>query len=137
MAQKAKKGRGSLGSPHPFGYRIVHGQYVQKPTEADAVRRIFAQYLAGESLERIARALDRDGVPTKRGGKWRKQTVAAILANPLYCGHIEWDGNAAPGHHDPLVSAEVFEEAREEGRKRRTLRAAHGSQEPISVSAPA
>jgi len=119
MAQKAKRGGGSLGSPHPYGYRIVDGRYVVDRPEADAVRSIFRRYLEGESLEAIARGLDQDGVPTKRGGPWRKQTVAAILANPLYCGKIEWDGQSVPGSHEPIVSADDFERAGLEAERRR------------------
>ena len=119
MAQKAKKGKGSLGSPHPYGYRIVEGRYVVDHREVETVRSIFRRYLAGESLEKIARSLDEAGIPTKRGGSWRKQTIAAILANPLYAGHLEWDGQAAKGEHEALVDEETFSGAAAETRRRR------------------
>ncbi|MGQ0797374.1 MAG: recombinase family protein [Methanobacteriota archaeon] len=118
MAQKAKKGRGSLGSPHPYGYRIVEGCYVVEPREAETVRTIFRRRIEGDSLERIARALDDAGVPTKRGGPWRKQTVAGILANPLYAGRLEWDGQAAKGDHEAVIDDETFARASPEARNR-------------------
>ncbi len=117
MSQKAKTGRGSLGSPNPYGYRIVHGRHVVDPKEAECVREIFRRYLEGETLSGIARSLDRRGFPTKRGGPWRKQTIAAILSNPLYSGRILWDGLLAEGPHEPLVSSETF--ARAEAARRR------------------
>ena len=120
MEQKAKKGRGSLGSPHPYGYRIVDGRYLVEPSGADAVRTIFRRYLAGEPLERIARSLDDAGVPTKRGGPWRKQTVAAILVNPLYAGDLEWDGNLVKGDHESIVDPDTFRATQDEALRRRS-----------------
>jgi DNA invertase Pin-like site-specific DNA recombinase len=119
MAQKAKAGRGSLGSPHPYGYRIVGGLYVVEPSEAQAVRTIFQGYIEGRSLEAIARSLDDAGVRTKRGGPWRKQTVAAILGNPLYAGRLEWDGTVVEGDHEPLIGEGLFARVRAEATRRR------------------
>src|SRR3990172_11837060 len=86
MSQKAKGGHGALGSPSPYGYSIVDGQYVIEPREAGMVREIFRRRVAGESLNEIAKGLEARRIPTKHGRPWRKQTIAAILANPLYRG---------------------------------------------------
>ena len=122
MSQKAKRGRGTLGHPDPYGYRSVDGRYVVDTKEAEIVRTVFAEFLGGRSFQEVAEELQRRRVPTKKGGPWRKQTVAAILANPLYSGRIEWDGRIAEGDHEAIVSEDVFRNAQiEKGR-----RAAHG-----------
>ncbi len=39
---------------------------------------------AGASINEIARRLNRDGIPTKKGGKWYASTVSNILRNSLH-----------------------------------------------------
>ncbi|NBB88027.1 MAG: recombinase family protein [Bacteroidetes bacterium] len=49
-------------------------------------RRIFQMREAGETLRAIASRLNREGVPTKRGGDWHASTVSYVLKNPKYRG---------------------------------------------------
>ena len=46
----------------PFGYMIEGGVTQPHPREADAVRYIFGQYLAGASLLAIAEDMTRQGI---------------------------------------------------------------------------
>jgi len=131
MAQKAREGAGSLGHPEAYGYRIVDGQYVVDPAEVKVVQKIFDSYVSGMSLGQIARALDTERVPTKRGGVWRKQTVAAILANPLYCGRIEWSGQVVDGRHAAIVRVDLFEDAQRERQERKRGGALQPGQNPL------
>ena len=67
-------------------------------------RRIFTEFTRPYShagLTEIARALNVDGIPTQRGGKWHASTVRYILANAGYvCG-------AQPA----IISQEVYDQA--------------------------
>jgi hypothetical protein len=47
---------------------------------AELARRIVAMAEAGTSENAIAGTLNREGVPTARGGTWRHNTVARVLA---------------------------------------------------------
>lgn len=47
--------------------------------EAETVRRIAELHASGLSLRAICAALDAEGRPTKRGGKWAPKTVRAVL----------------------------------------------------------
>lgn len=38
----------------PFGYCMVNGKYALNAPEAEAVRKIFADYIGGKSLKTIA-----------------------------------------------------------------------------------
>jgi DNA invertase Pin-like site-specific DNA recombinase len=59
----------------------AEGKTISRPTiPADVVKRIKRAHRRGSSLATIARTLNRDGIPTARGGKeWRRSTVRAVL----------------------------------------------------------
>lgn len=83
--QKARQGGYAVGEP-PLGYRAKEGHLEVDPTQAQIVAKIFAMREAGATLEGIAAELNKEGVPTKRGGKWYAATVRYILQNPKYRG---------------------------------------------------
>lgn len=108
MRQKAKDGKGMLGSPPPYGYEYKDGKLVEVKDEIVVVKKIYEMYLDGKSLEDITRWLENQGIKTKRGGKWDKKTVSRILSNPIYCGLIEWEDIIASGDHSSIISIEEF-----------------------------
>jgi site-specific DNA recombinase len=110
MSEKARKGSGHLGSGHPYGYTYRNGEMVTVPEEANIVGEMFQMYLRGSSLREIAETLNDRGIPSKTGKSWSKQSISKMLKNPLYCGHIRWDGIVRMGEHEPLVSEEIFKE---------------------------
>lgn len=85
----------------PYGYRVgaKAGERVVDPQQADVVRRIYADFLAGGTARSIAAALNREGVPTARaGGSWAASAIhgdrkrgIGILANPIYVGRQVWN----------------------------------------------
>ena len=110
MRQKAKEGKGALGSPSPYGYEYKDGVLVEKEGELNVVKKIYEFYLSGKTLAEIVKWLEKEGIETKKGKKWDKKTVSRILSNPVYCGLIEWDGIIAPGSHKKIVNIEEFNE---------------------------
>lgn len=71
----------------PFGYLIQDGLIQPHPQEADAVRYIFGQYLAGASLLAIAEGMVRQGIRYHRHTpEWNKNMVKRILENTKYTG---------------------------------------------------
>jgi site-specific DNA recombinase len=84
-----------------YGYEPVPGkpgelQIVEH--EAEVVRRIFADYVAGASPRRIAAALNAKRVKPPRGSAWNTSTIngnmqrgGGILLNDLYVGRIVWN----------------------------------------------
>lgn len=71
----------------PFGYMIRGGAVQPHPQEADAVRYIFGQYLAGASLLAIAEDMTRQGVRYhQHTPEWNKNMVKRILENEKYIG---------------------------------------------------
>lgn len=63
------------------------GHLIIEPTEAEAVKRIYREYLEGSSLLQIGRGLEADGILTAAGkAKWRPETLRKILQNEKYIG---------------------------------------------------
>lgn len=74
----------------PFGYRMEFGQVVEHPQEAEKVRYIFDQYLAGAALKTLADELSQQAIPYSEGKPWNKNMVARILADYRYAGTKEY-----------------------------------------------
>lgn len=110
MRQKAKQGAGLLGSPAPFGYEYNNGKLIGVDEELRIVKKIFRDYVEGKGMKEIAEFLNKEGIKTKRGGKWDRKTISRILSNPVYCGIIEWEEILFEGEHEKVVSIEEFNE---------------------------
>jgi hypothetical protein len=66
--------------------------------EAAIIRRVFTDYAGGLSPRAIAKALNREGVPGPRGGKWTASLILGnavreigLLRNRLYAGERVWN----------------------------------------------
>ena len=109
---KRRAERGEFTGRRPYGYNQVDGALVKAKTEAQIVRRIFAEFVAGRSMVAIARGLHGDGVPTaEEGATWRQPTVSGILKNPLYTGKLRYGGELLDGQHDAILDDETRERA--------------------------
>jgi len=89
---------GAVTGGRVFGYRNVRSGtgYVRRvidATEAAIVRRIFALYVEGDGIGRIAKRLNADGVPAPRigTGSWAPSAVREILRRDLYRGRLVWN----------------------------------------------
>ena len=109
--RRGLKGRveaGKSAGGRSYGYEVVQqrdarGEPIRgdrriDPTEAAVVRRIMSDYAAGISPQKIAQALNREGIPAPRGGGWSSSTINGnkqrgngILNNRLYIGELVWN----------------------------------------------
>lgn len=71
-----------------LGYtKDEEGHLIIEPKEADVVKRIYREYLEGESLLQIGRGLETDGILTAaKMPRWRPETIKKILQNEKYIG---------------------------------------------------
>jgi DNA invertase Pin-like site-specific DNA recombinase len=76
--RKQERG-GFLGGTPRYGYQAADKELVPDPAEQTAIRRIRRMDRAGLSLRAIAAALEAEGIPAKRGGRWHPTTVARVL----------------------------------------------------------
>ena len=70
----------------PFGYKMVMGEIVIHPQEAQAVQGIYARYLTGASFNDITDHLKEKGPPYNADKPWNKNMVARILEDNRYAG---------------------------------------------------
>ena len=70
----------------PFGYKMELGEIVPQPQEAETVRSIYLQYLAGASFKQLAEQLQTEDVPYDVDKPWNKNMVARILEDDRYIG---------------------------------------------------
>ena len=71
--------------------------------EAEIVRRIFQEFINGNSIHKIAAKLNEDKIPTKKhmNGGWNVSTVARILKGEKYIG--TWDWRKYKNVRDPMT----------------------------------
>ena len=74
----------------PFGYKMEFGEIVPRPQEAETVRSIYLQYLAGASFKQLAEQLQTEDVPYDEDKSWNKNMVARILEDDRYIGEKEF-----------------------------------------------
>ena len=130
VQKRFQNGTYIIGCP-PYGYKNENGEMIIIPEQAEIVRKIFADTLSGKSSHTIAKELNEQGAVSKRGGKWTSGTIVSILHNEKYTGdaifqktytdsrfnrhinHGECDRYLFQGHHEAIISHEIYEKANE------------------------
>ncbi len=127
-----------------LGYERGEGDRPQiVEAEAAIVRRIYMDYLAGYSLQRITDELNADGIPSPRGDKqWAHTVILSILTNEKYKGdallqktyvvdciskQVRKNNGELPmvlvkNNHDAIVSPELWGRVQEEMARRSSLK---------------
>lgn len=112
------------GGRIPFGYATVDSGKRKKlevsPLEAKTTGDIFRMYIEGSGTKEIAMRLNEQGL-SRRGKKWEKNTIALLLKNQVYTGHVVFNrtggmfGAAKPASdwiitksHEAIVSDEDY-----------------------------
>jgi len=66
------------------------------------VRRIFTDFLAGQSLRHLAVTLSAEGIASPEGKPvWRLSTISRLLRNEAYAGRLYW--NRTQSSYDPAL----------------------------------
>lgn len=131
LSEEVKRGmlekfnRGGVTARPPLGYVMAEGKYVIQPEEAEIVRRIYAEYLAGQGTKTIAKGLNAEGLRTRRGRKFDTKRVNYVLSNPIYIGkmrrNVDGDERIIRGAHAPIINLETFNCAQERLQKTREI----------------
>lgn len=86
-------GRIPCGKSYGYDSTSERGVFSINESQADIVRRIFLEFIAGATPRQIATGLNKDNIPGPRGGKWNASTINGskvrqngILQNRLYNG---------------------------------------------------
>ena len=124
----------------PYGYRWTNHRLTVIPEEAEIVKQIYADFLSGIGMVRIAKKLNDTNVPHRHGGKWTPEAIDYILHNEKYMGDAllqkfyttmefparqkENRGERAMYYvrnsHEPIISKETYEAVQELTKARRS-----------------
>ena len=88
--QAMREGRVSAVSRNLFAYKKDDdGMLVIVPEQAEIVRQIYRQFLAGASVRMIKDNLESCKIPNAKGEtKWTISSIQYILGNEKYCGDV-------------------------------------------------
>ena len=105
----------------PYGYENAGGEMIVVPEQAEVVKKIFEDTLAGKSTHAVAKELNDSGVRSKKGGKWTPGAINAIIRNEKFTGDVifqktytdsqfsrhtndgELNKYLCENHHEPIV----------------------------------
>ena len=102
-----------------YGYDInPDGELTVNPDEVKVVYWIFEQYLAGDSLGKIATGLKRQGILSPTGKpRWNWEAIDKLLSNEKYTGRVLLQKTVSTGavqiENDGLMERYLYTDARE------------------------
>jgi len=126
--------QGLVYSKTILGYRIQDSRLVVIPEEAEVVKRVFKLYLEGFGTHAIAKLLNKEGIPSRRGKKFSKSTIQYMLRNKDYIGELHLQKTYQYNYlnkktilnhgektmymvhdaHEAIIDVSIFEAVREE-----------------------
>ena len=143
MDEKLRRGE-VVGAPS-FGYSMKDKNYVPNE-QADIVRRVFADYLAGKGYTEICRELNALGIRSRRGNPIDNRYVKYMLQNPVYIGKIRWSqggklnytnapnnekGILTDGNFEPIIDLETWEKVQKKMERQRRARPYTRHDQPV------
>ena len=105
----------------PLGYEAVGGgkPFVINEKDYRIVDYMVEQFdKYDKDYTAIARALNKMGHRTKRGGLFEKRSVERILTNPFYYGLVIWNETSFVGTHEVRQTKEQFDKRMDKIKKR-------------------
>lgn len=129
----AKEGNWRGGSGVPIGYRYIPksatepGRLVVDEYEAEVVREVFRQFLAGKTYHAIYDDMRSAGHTTKYGSfaGGGAALIPAMLSNRAYIGEIKYQGIWYAGKQDPIIDPATFARAQDKMAEYRATLDAH------------
>lgn len=109
MLQRVERGTPPTG-PRCYGYTKEGNEIV--PDEADDVRGMFDDLLAGATLSGIATGLNKRGRPNRNGKPWTHNAVRNALLNERYAALREYRGRLYPGKWAAIITEDTWRSAR-------------------------
>ncbi|MGA3844079.1 recombinase family protein [Ralstonia nicotianae] len=108
----ASKAKGMwMGGRVPLGYDLQDRLLVVNDPEASLVRRIFDDFVTMRSATLMVRTYAAEGLVTKDGNVFTKQTLSKMLDNRIYLGEIVHKGKSFPGQHEAIVTQAQWDAA--------------------------
>ena len=88
-ALREMRSQGQAYGSLPYGWDREGDRLVVSAIEQHTLARIKRLRRRGQSYDRIARSLNRSGIPSKRGGMWSAMSVRSVLLTSPKVGRID------------------------------------------------
>jgi site-specific DNA recombinase len=98
-----------MGGTTPLGYEVRDRKLVVDPEHAPTVGTIFERFVRIGSLTALVRALEADGVRTRRGAPLDKGYLHRLLRNPVYIGKAVHKGASYDGQHEAIIPQPLWD----------------------------
>ncbi|NCB98450.1 MAG: recombinase family protein, partial [Bacteroidia bacterium] len=143
LQYRYQQGKVQVNHKRFMGYtKDEDGNLIIVSEEAEIIKRIYREYLEGQSLVGIGRALEKDAILTAAGkARWRPETIKKILKNEKYIGdallqktytvdvltkkRVKNNGIVpqyyVENSHEPIISRELYMQVQEEMLRRTNL----------------
>ena len=143
LQYRYQQGKVQVNCNRFLGYdKDEDGNLIINKEEAEVVKRIFREYLEGQSYNIIGKGLTADGIKTAAGsGRWLPSTLHKILRNEKYMGDALLQKTVTTdflskkrvvnkglvpqyyveNSHDPIIPKELFMRVQEEMARRAKL----------------
>lgn len=135
-ARRVRKGLPATGKPR-FGYRRAGEGFEPDPETGPLLAELYRRYIAGESAYQLVKWLNDQGSRTvagygTSGGDWSRRSVQRMLDSGFGAGLIRYHGELLPGVHEPVITAEEWEDYQAARRRRAITRGSERSQYLLS-----
>ena len=130
------------GRVRVYGYRWRDAKLEIVPHEDETVKRIYNEYLNGDTPRKIAERLNNENIPTINGCKWCDFNIRYVLKNVIYTGNMLLQKSCVNDHinkirkqnngelpqyfvennHEPIISKDIFDKVQNEFVKRSSNR---------------
>ncbi|EAE7887215.1 recombinase family protein [Listeria monocytogenes] len=143
LQYRYQQGKVQVNDKRFMGYtKDEVGNLIIVPEEAEIIKRIYREYLEGQSLAGIGRGLEKDGILTAAGKpRWRPESVKKILQNEKYIGdallqktvtvdfltkkRVKNEGHLpqyyVENSHEAIIPKDLFLQVQEEIHRRRNI----------------
>jgi site-specific DNA recombinase len=114
LARRRAKGKRTGGNSYGITWRRNdkdEKETIPDPEKVPVIERVYDEFLSGRALLKITQALNADGIPSLRGGKWHPHVIRSMLSNPIYAGLIRDGDRLIEGEHEAIIPRERWEEA--------------------------
>lgn len=132
-----------------YGYAVEGEKYAPIPEEAELIKRIYEEFLNGDSIYTIIKRLNDEHI-LRRGNRWCESAIKEILTNEKYTGNIllqkyrtvdfktkkrvkntgEWKQYYLENTHEAIIPKELYDSVQEELRKREERRPKYQRRNP-------
>ncbi|WP_438943008.1 recombinase family protein [Ruoffia tabacinasalis] len=156
LQYRYQQGKVQVNHKRFMGYtKDEDGNLIIVSEEAEIIKRIYREYLEGQSLVGIGRGLEKDGILTAAGKpRWRPESVKKILQNEKYIGdallqktvtvdfltkkRVKNEGHLpqyyVENSHEAIIPKELFLQVQEEIHRRSNIYTGEGKNKRIYSS---